>query len=60
MVEAINPTMESATQKMKEGASEFSEAVASTTGETFDQYCHQTQDMIAENPFKSVMIAWTM
>jgi ElaB/YqjD/DUF883 family membrane-anchored ribosome-binding protein len=59
MVEQVsNPAMSSAAEKMKEGAVEFKEAFADTASETWQQYCQQTENMIRENPYRSLAVAF--
>ena len=59
MVDQVsNPAMGKAADKMKEGAVEFKEAFANTTAETWQGYCHETENMIKANPYRSVLTAF--
>ena len=58
MVEMREHTVSSATEKMKEGAQEFKEAVTSGARGKFDDYKNEATQMIQENPYRSVLIAF--
>jgi ElaB/YqjD/DUF883 family membrane-anchored ribosome-binding protein len=58
MVEMREHTVSSATEKMKEGAQEFKEAVKTEARGKFDEYKEEATTMIQENPYRSVLIAF--
>jgi ElaB/YqjD/DUF883 family membrane-anchored ribosome-binding protein len=58
MVEIREHTVTGATEKIKEGAQEFKEAVASGARDKMDEYKDQATRMIQDNPYRSVAIAF--
>jgi ElaB/YqjD/DUF883 family membrane-anchored ribosome-binding protein len=58
MVEMREHTVSGATEKMKEGAKEFKEAVTTEARGKFDEYKDEAKTMIQENPYRSVLIAF--
>ncbi|HYG76545.1 MAG TPA: DUF883 C-terminal domain-containing protein [Planctomycetota bacterium] len=59
MVEHVQEhTIGASTEKMKEGAQEFTQAVKETAKNSFDEYCEQGASMIQSSPYKSVLIAF--
>lgn len=59
MVEQVREqTIGSATEKMKEGAQEFKEALASSARGTLEQYRDDATHLIQDNPYRSVLIAF--
>jgi ElaB/YqjD/DUF883 family membrane-anchored ribosome-binding protein len=47
-----------ATEKFKEGAREFKDAISETATGSFEHYCDSGADMIKASPYKSVLIAF--
>jgi ElaB/YqjD/DUF883 family membrane-anchored ribosome-binding protein len=52
------PSVQSATEKMKSGATEFKDAVANQSSEMWNNYRSQTEVKIRDNPYRSVLIAF--
>ena len=58
MESQLRPSVQSAAQKMKSGATEFKDAVVDQSSEMWNKYTCQTESMIRENPYRSVLIAF--
>lgn len=57
-MEAINPTMGEAARKVRDGAVEFTGAAVGTANETLKSACAQSKEVIKDNPYTSVLVAF--
>ena len=58
MIETANPSMAQAAGKIKEGAAELSGAAYASANEKLKQACSQTKEVIKENPYTSIAVAF--
>jgi ElaB/YqjD/DUF883 family membrane-anchored ribosome-binding protein len=56
--QATQQDMSAATEKMKEGAYEFKEAVSGQAAETYEEYKERGAEMIRTNPYTSLLVAF--
>ena len=52
------PTVEHATKQMKSGAVELKDAVVTQSNEMFNRCWDDTESLIRENPYRSVLVAF--
>ena len=59
MVETTNnPSLSDSAGKVRDGAVEFAGAAVDTAKEKMSEACSQTQEVIKENPYTSVLVAF--